>query len=249
MKKEEVIEAVRKFGKTAYVARRGDPILKKDDSDTPHSIIGSITHHTEHEEWPLFKGQHFIPVLQIARTDAPFIKEVLGSDCEMIAFYCPEYSEIPFESLIIEEGKPDRWPGKLQIYTGKDHLKRLIIPSDAPQEENLFLIKWEKVIDYPDRFLRQCLFSEELICACEEILDDEYYDLFPTAEALKIGGYPTCVQDPPPVFYDSKFRPEEWEFLMQITDTDFEKFFVYDGMMTICRNKVTKELHYDVQFG
>lgn len=145
MEKDEIIESIKSYGKVAYVAQRGArvSVISDPSLSTPRSLVGGITHRLENDDWPIFKDKPYIPVLQISKNDLPLFEEVFGPDIQMIAFYCPEYADRPIDSMIIEEGKDDKWPALFKEYLLQDPLKPLLIPQGVPQEEEIYLIEWK----------------------------------------------------------------------------------------------------------
>lgn len=257
---------IRKYGRTAYIAKKGAVIQKKFDPikkelnlllpgptpislfEKPLSLIGTVSHQRAGEEWPSIQGKSCMPLLQIA-TDLPIFQKLFGSENQLITIYCPQ------EAVYLE--KEERWAVNVKEYALSESIIKVRMPKGVPQEKMSHCIKWKKTIDYPSFDLFNLFYPPELIEAieqAEEIYGDDYYaENFPTSESTKIGGYPFCVQSQPHRWLPAPLKTDQkgldWEFIMQISQDDFEKLNLIDqGIMTIFHHKHTKEWVGELQF-
>lgn len=264
MEKREIIALIKKFGKPAYIAKKGLPLIKKWDStkkelnylipnqsdkslfDEPLSLIGGISHHLIDEKWPSIENQFLAPILQITPHNLPIFSDLFGAENKVISLYCPE------NPIYLEN--ESRWITEIREYAHPEPLRGLPIPKNVPQEEQIYLIQWKKVIDYPQNDLFEFFFPEDLADSIrnelsEEFGDDYYQESFPTAEGIKVGGYPSCIQGEPVPWCNQDEDSKLWNFVMQIDDRDFTKLnCIHDGIMNVFRHNQTKKWFCDLQF-
>ncbi|MBS4167515.1 DUF1963 domain-containing protein [Parachlamydia sp. AcF125] len=265
MEKREMIASIRKFGKPAYIAKKGLSVTKKWDPvkkelsylvpgqgdkflfDEPLSLIGGISHRLKEEKWPSTETQYLIPLVQITSHNLPIFSALFGSENKVISLYCPE------NPIYLE--KEGRWIAEIREYPDPTLLLGASIPKNIPQEEQITLIVWEKVMDYPPNDLFEFFFPEDLAEAIryelsEEYGDDYYEGAFSTAEGTKVGGYPYCLQHEPAPWQGLRESSKDWSFVMQIDGRDFTKLNLgRDGIMHIFQHNQTKEWFCDLQFG
>jgi hypothetical protein len=263
MNKNEVKAAIKKYGKTAYVATKAIPIKKQWDPikkelshllsteppkslfETPLSLIGGLSHRPIEAEWPVFDNKFMLPILQLTSHGLPLFKSLFGSEDKIVSIYTPQDSNFYHT---------DKYPLLIQEYP-LEQLSGVLIPKHIPQEKQLYVIKWKKVIDYPQTDLFSLFLPDDLaeiiIHEWSEEYGEDYYDEhFPTALGTKIGGYPWCIQGEPGPWDVNPYKekqsvPTDWDFIMQIHPADFEK--LGGGMLNVFRHKQTGEWFCDFQ--
>lgn len=268
MEISQIIAEIKKYGKTTYVAEKGEAIVKNFNQETrqlglfipsnppisiyekPLSLLGGISICRSGEDWPSFEEKPLMPILQITANKLPIFKKLFGDDEKLVTVYCPEKA--------INIG--DRWVAEIKEYSLSEPLVKLSIPKGIPQEKDMYTINWKKHVDYPSNNLFELFYPPELAQAIRKQLEDEYgseyySDNFPTAEGTKLGGYPYCIQGEPDPWFNNLLKPdlikgtEHWEFIMQIDQHDFKRLnLVHSGIMMVFRNKQTKEWVCDLQF-
>jgi uncharacterized protein YwqG len=260
MEKHGVIDAIKKFGKPAYVAKKGLPVIRKWDPikkevsyiisdqsnqsllDEPVSLIGGVSHHLKNEEWPLSNNQPLFPILQITPQNLPIFLELFKPGNKVICVYCPESQEHGDYGVVVKEYPDPSLLQKLHSHQAYEAYQ------DILEEEEMYLIRWEKVIDYPQHDVFELFYPEHLARVIHDEFDD-YYESFPTALGTKIGGYPFCIQHEPDV-WDNRppNQPEDWNFIMQIDSEDFGMIDLGDcGIVNVFQNSKTKEWRGDFQ--
>lgn len=256
MKKNEIYAEIKKFAKPCFLAKKGAKITRTlDPTDerfyyslaedpkrdlyqpTPLSLLGGQTYIGE-GNYPGLKEELFMPVLQID-SDLPLFHALFGTG-KLVHVYCP--------ATPIRIQPPCSFLASVVETPHKD-LFMFPLLQVIPQENHPFIIEWEPVEDYPDRDLWELFFPRELIDAIyEQGLAEEIAEEFPSYEQTKVGGYPVGVQHSP-LLWENPEEREEWEFVLQLNEADFEVLDLVDGgIMTFFRHKKSREYQCELQF-
>jgi len=214
MTKEEFENKIRKSAIKFQVGG-----FRPEDSLTS-SWIGNVTVKLGDESWPESNGQPMIPICQLNLTELPNRPENL-KDIELITLFI-DSSELP-------DDKPNGEGWLIRTYSDIQELEEIEKPNaDFPIKQ--FQLKPEILDnDFP------CW--EDCPIEVPEEFDEDYYDLFPNQEGIKIGGWPTLVQSE--IFWAPfNQHPAEPEFVFQIDSIEKANWFWGDnGVAYIGRGK------------
>lgn len=205
MTKEEFQDKIRKPAIKFQVGG-----FRPEDSLTA-SWIGNVTVGKRDESWPESNGQPMIPICQLNLSKLPSRPENL-KDIDFITLF--------IDSIELPEAKPNGQGWLIRTYPDIKDLEEIQKPAvDFPIKP--FQLKPEFLDnDFPCR--EDC--PEEI----PEIFDEDYYDLFPNQEGVKIGGWPTLVQSE---IYWAPFNqhPAEPQFVFQIDSIEKANWFWGDS--------------------
>lgn len=171
MTKEDFENKIRKWAIRFQVGG-----FKPEDSLTA-SWLGKVTVKRYNEDWPESNGKPMIPICQLNLTNLPQRPQNL-MDIALITLF--------IDSTELPEDQPNGQGWLLRTYKDLKDLEAMEKPPvDFPIRP--FQLKPELVhSDFP------CL--EDCPIDIPEEFEDDYYDLFPNQEGIKIGGWPSLVQ-------------------------------------------------------
>ena len=150
----------------------------KPDDNMLSSWFGKVLVSAQDENWPLSNNEPMIPLCQLNLSDLPFKPTILDDIDFITLFIDPE--NIPSN----DEPNGNGWC--LRAYKNNDNLVPLQKP-DFHSEVKAFQLKPKFVEnDFP------CY--EDSPVEIPEKYEDEYDELFPNIEGIKIGGWPTLIQ-------------------------------------------------------
>lgn len=169
---------------------------------TTASWIGKVTVAKDGETWPESNGKPMIPICQLNLAELSKRPDNL-KDIELITLF------VDSENLPDDQPNGEGW--LIRTYSNINELKEIEIPM-VDFTIKPFQLKPENLEkDFP--CFEDC--PEEI----PEGFDDNYYDLFPNQEGIKIAGWPTLVQSE--IFWAPfNQHPAEPEFVFQIDSVE-----------------------------
>lgn len=212
------------------------------------SSLGVVSHQLAHETITIHNNTFFLPLMQITNEKLPGFSEFFGS-AKMLSIFLPE-------NIIYDEGVMP----EIRQYDHLESLIKLKMPQEMLLLGEIYLIEWEKVIDYPHYYHTEYYYPEELNNIIHEAYEDfetehekkygnipdmidfEYCKLFPNFEVTKIGGYPTDVQ----LGYPREL-PKHLNFIMQVCGDDFENAMMLGdgGILYIMKDTRSQKWFFD----
>lgn len=162
------------------------------------SWFGKVTVAKDGESWPESNGNPMIPICQLNLSELSQRPENL-QNIELITLF------IDSENLPDDQPNGERW--LLRTYSSIKELKQIEIPAVDFPIRSFQLKPGGLENDFP------CF--EDCPIEIPEEFDDNYYDLFPNLEGLKIGGWPTLLQSEI-LWAPFNQHPAEPEFVFQI---------------------------------
>lgn len=181
-------------------------VLELDDSGPPEhpgaSWFGRVNLGEPGERWPRSNGRPMLPLCQINLWDMPFRPPRLDDVAFLTVFV--DATDLPLDT-------PNGEGWCLRAYRDAGSL----VPLEAPGGSRLVPFPLRpRVIerDFPKH-------EDVPVELLPEPVDKRYYDLFETAEGLKLGGWPTLIQAE--IFWAPwNQHPADPEYVFQIDSTD-----------------------------
>lgn len=149
------------------------------DANPASSWVGKVMLGKAGEKWPDSNGRPMIPICQLNLTNIPF-KPATLSDIEFLTLFIDQ-EEIPSD----DNPNGDKWC--LRTYSKLEELAPIHPPKYQSYIKPFQLRPKLEAEDFP------CW--EDCPVDLTEEVEDEYENLFPNVSGLKIGGWPTLVQN------------------------------------------------------
>lgn len=180
------------------------------DTSLTASWFGKVLVGKSGEDWPTSKGKPMIPICQINLEEIPE-RPVNLSDIAFLTLF------VDSEELPDDEPNGQNW--LIRTYHHIDELVALEMPSiNYPIKP--FPLKAEKVDDYP------CW--EDCPMDIPKAFEEDYYNLFPNQEGIKLGGWPTLIQSQ--IYWAPYNRhPAEPEYVLQIDSVEKANWYWGDS--------------------
>lgn len=165
------------------------------------SWLGRVLVQKPNEEWPQSNGEPMIPVCQINLKELQYVPKNLKDIQFLTVFINPDS---------MPDDKPNGSGWELRAYNSIEELEEITNPIDGPIKP--FQMKGDVVgNDFP------CW--EDCPIEIPEEYEEEYYDLFPNKEGIKLGGWPTLVQSE--IFWAPfNEHPATPEYVLQIDSVE-----------------------------
>lgn len=175
--------------------------FRPDDSLTA-SWFGKVLVGKKDDTWPLSNGQPMLPICQLNLAAIPNRPDNL-KDIAFIAVFV-DANQLPNDT-------PNGVGWELRTYSSLDELH----PLEQKQVESH--IKPFQLL--AETFERDFPKWEDCPVEIPDEFDDDYYDLFPNQDGIKLGGWPTLVQSE--IFWAPfNQHPAEPEFAFQIDSVE-----------------------------
>lgn len=171
--------------------------FRPEDSLTA-SWIGNITVKKRNESWPESNGQPMIPICQLNLSGLSDIPESL-KDVKLLTLF--------IDSNDFPDDQPNGEGWLIRTYSDLQELEVMEKPS-IHFSIKPFQLKASSIDnDFPS--------FEDCPIKIPEEFEEDYYDLFPNQEGIKIGGWPTLIQSE--IYWAPLNKhPAEPEFIFQI---------------------------------
>ncbi len=166
-------------------------------------------------DWPSKDGIPLLPVLSVATEELPFVPDFLAEASSVSVFIVPNGYE-----HVAEDGSLVVWRDNRAGESG---------------ESGTFIpLRFREVVDYPcQAALRQALAERPQLLDTLDELDDELDESFPCHDGIKLGGYPSLIQE------TAFLKSLDPDFQIQLDSTEFHSFgdsgmgYVYSGLSAI----------------